>query len=139
MRGAVQPFAKSAAREDCAAGAGNGLPAGHRLVKPAPVEERPDGSDKLGVRREEVVVHRAVDDAVPVLDVALWDWEPIVPVAAVGTTVAATLVGVILLLRGRTEESWGNALAASLALMAAAFGMALLSHLAGDAVLDTVL
>ena len=70
--------------------------------------------------------------------VALWDWEPIAAVAAVGTTVTATLVGVILLLRGRAEESWGNALAASLALMAAAAGMALLSHLAGKAVLDAV-
>ena len=58
--------------------------------------------------------------------------------AAVGTTVTATLVGVILLLRGRAEESRGNALAASLALRAAAAGMALLSHLAGKAVLDAV-
>ena len=46
--------------------------AGHRLVQPAPVEERPDGAEELGVRHEEVVVHGTeVERAVPVLDVAV--------------------------------------------------------------------
>lgn len=50
---------------------------------------------------------------------ALWEWQPVVAVALVGTTVTGVLIGVVVLLRRREVESWGHALAALLALSAA--------------------
>ncbi len=54
---------------------------------------------------------------------ALWEWQPFVAVAALAGLVTAIMAGVIVLVRRREEQSWGNAIAALLALLVAGAAM----------------
>lgn len=68
--------------------------------------------------------------------IALWDWQPVAAVAAVVCLLAAVLAGIIVLLRRREEQSWGNAIAALLALLVAGAVFLIFLDLAASAVLD---
>ncbi len=96
---------------------------------------------------------RALMDAVEALDdwalvvvggplvvgvMALWDWEPVAAVAAVGVVLTLVLAGLARLFRKAEPESWGQAVAMVLALVAAGAALLVVAHLAGSAILQAL-